>query len=136
VFALVGTVAFATRDTYVRWLVTENPDVEPALAAATTMVTGTAVSLAFALWTKTALTRRAARAFVPAGLCYGLSYVFLFEAFARGRVSVVSPIVATESLWGVTLSWLLLRSSEHVGRRLVLGAVLVVAGGVLIGIYR
>jgi len=44
--------------------------------------------------------------------------------------------VATESLWGVTLSWLVLRQSEHVGRRLVAGAVLVVAGGVLIGIYR
>jgi hypothetical protein len=48
----------------------------------------------------------------------------------------VSPIVATESLWGVTLSWLVLRSSEHVGRKLVAGALLIVAGGVLIGIYR
>ena len=75
-------------------------------------------------------------AFLPAGICYGLSYVFLFEAFARGRVSVVSPIVATESLWGVTLSWLVLRRSEQVGARLVAGAALVVAGGVLIGIYR
>ena len=73
---------------------------------------------------------------MPAALCYGLSYVFLFEAFFRGRVSVVSPIVATESLWGVTLSWLVLRKSEEVGSRLVLGAVLVVAGGVLIGVYR
>ena len=54
----------------------------------------------------------------------------------RGRVSVVSPIVATESLWGVTLSWLVLRKSEQVGARLVAGAALVVAGGVLIGIYR
>jgi uncharacterized membrane protein len=73
---------------------------------------------------------------VPAALCYGLSYVFLFEAFARGRVSIVSPIVATESLWGVTLSYLVLQRSEHVGRRLVAGAALIVAGGVLIGIYR
>ena len=73
---------------------------------------------------------------MPAGVCYGLSYVFLFEAFARGRVSVVSPIVATESLWGVTLSWLVLRRSEQVGPRLFAGAALVVAGGVLIGIYR
>jgi hypothetical protein len=29
-----------------------------------------------------------------------------------------------------------LRKSEHVGPRLVLGAILVVAGGVLIGVYR
>lgn len=136
VYALVGTAAFATRDTLVRWLVLEGTDVEPALAAFATMLTGTAVALGLVLWTRTPLTRRWAVAFVPAALCYGLSYVFLFEAFFRGRVSVVSPIVATESLWGVTLSWLVLRKSEHVGRRLFAGAALVVAGGVLIGVYR
>jgi drug/metabolite transporter (DMT)-like permease len=136
VYALMGTAAFATRDTYLRWLVTEGTDVQPALAAFTTMLTGTVVALGFALITRTRLTVREARAFVPAAICYGLSYVFLFEAFYRGRVSVVSPIVATESLWGVTLSWFVLRDSESVGRRLAAGAALVVAGGVLIGIYR
>jgi uncharacterized membrane protein len=136
VYALLCTVAFSLRDPLVRWLGTEATDVEPILAASVTMLSGTAVALGFALARRTALRRRAALAFVPAGVCYGLSYVFLFEAFYRGRVSVVSPIVATESLWGVALSWLLLRKSEHVGPRLVLGAVLVVAGGVLIGIYR
>ncbi len=136
VYALVGTAAFATRDTLVRWLVSEATDVEPVLAAFVAMLTGTVVSLAFVSWRRAPVTRGAAVAFVPAGLCYGLSYVFLFEAFSRGRVSVVSPIVATESLWGVTLSWLVLRRSELVGPRLVVGAALVVAGGVLIGIYR
>jgi drug/metabolite transporter (DMT)-like permease len=136
VYALIGTIAFATRDTLVRWLVTDATDVPPVLAASTAMLTGAVVALVFVLLRRAPVTRSAARAFVPAGLCYGLSYVFLFEAFSRGRVSVVSPIVATESLWGVTLSWLVLRQSEHVGRRLVAGAALVVAGGVLIGIYR
>jgi uncharacterized membrane protein len=75
-------------------------------------------------------------AFVPAGLLFGLSYVSLFEAFYRGRVSVVSPIVATESLWGVGLSALLLRRHELVGVRLALGACLIVAGGALIGVFR
>jgi uncharacterized membrane protein len=75
-------------------------------------------------------------AFLPAALCYGSSYVFLFEAFYRGRVSVVSPIVAMESLWGVALSWLVLRESERIGPRLLVGAALVVAGGVVIGLYR
>ena len=125
-----------SEDTLVRWLIDDATDVDPTLAAFVTMLTGTAVALTFALVTRTKLTASAARAFVPAAVCYGLSYVFLFEAFARGRVSVVSPIVATESLWGVTLSWLVLQRSEHVGRRLVAGAALVVAGGALIGIYR
>jgi uncharacterized membrane protein len=74
--------------------------------------------------------------FVPVGICFGLSYVLLFEAYYRGRVSLVSPLVATESLWGVGLSALLIGRSEHVGRRLVLGALMIVAGGALIGATR
>ena len=62
---------------------------------------------------------RALPAFVPAGLLFGLSYVCLFEAYYRGRVTVVSPLVATESLWGVAISALLLRRHELVGPRLV-----------------
>ena len=38
-----------------------------------------------------------------AGALAGLSYISLYEAYDRGRVSVVSPLVATESLWGVAL---------------------------------
>jgi drug/metabolite transporter (DMT)-like permease len=88
------------------------------------------------LVTPTPVDPQALPAFLPAGICFGLSYVCLFEAYYRGRVTVVSPIVATESLWGVTLSVLLLRRHELVGRRLALGAVLVVAGGALIGVFR
>ena len=79
---------------------------------------------------------RAVRAFGASGLLFGLSYSALFEAYYRGRVSVVAPLVATESLWGVVFSVLLLRRSELVGRRLVLGATLIVAGGALIGAWR
>jgi uncharacterized membrane protein len=71
-----------------------------------------------------------------AGLFFGLSYVCLFEAYYRARVSVVSPLVATESLWGVLFSALFLRSSEVVGARLIVGAALVVSGGILIGVFR
>jgi drug/metabolite transporter (DMT)-like permease len=136
VFAFIGTLAFATRDALIRWLGTEATDVDPRLATFVTMLTGTSVALVFVLWTRAKLDRQAALAMLPAGLCYGLSYVLLFEAFYRGRVSVVSPIVATESLWGVALSWLILRKSENVDARLVAGAAFVVAGGVLIGVYR
>ena len=69
-------------------------------------------------------------------MLFGLSYVCLFEAYFRGRVSVVSPLVATESLWGVGLSALLIRNAEGMGRRVAIGALLVVAGGVVIGATR
>jgi uncharacterized membrane protein len=79
---------------------------------------------------------RAVLPFLGAGLLFGSSYVTLFEAYYRGRVTVVSPLVATESLWGVALAALLLRDTELVGRRLLAGTALIVAGGVLIGAYR
>lgn len=74
--------------------------------------------------------------FVPAGLLFGASYVSLFEAYYRGRVTIVAPLVAIESLAGVALSALLLRDSELVGKRLLFGAGLIVAGGALIGAFR
>ena len=76
----------------------------------------------FVLATPLAAPRADARAFAPAGLLFGLSYVCLFEAYYRGLVTVVSPLVATESLWGVALSAVVLGRSERVGVRLVAGA--------------
>ncbi|HEX6701596.1 MAG TPA: DMT family transporter [Gaiellaceae bacterium] len=130
-YAIATTILFASRDNLVRHLALDTP-VRPEPALATTMVAGALVALAYA---RRLPTRRELRSFAPAGLCFGLSYVTLFEAYFRGRVSVVSPLVATESLWGVTLSALLLRH-EGIGRRVLAGAVLVVAGGALIGSFR
>jgi len=81
-------------------------------------------------------TGRELRLLAPAGVFFGLSYICLFEAYFRGRVSVVSPLVATESLWGVGLAAVLIRHTEGMGKRLALGALLVVAGGALIGATR
>ena len=69
-------------------------------------------------------------------MLWGSSYAFLFEAFFRSRVSIVSPLVATESLFAVLLSVLFLRRTELVGRHLVVGVCLVVGGGALIGAFR
>jgi drug/metabolite transporter (DMT)-like permease len=131
VWAVGCTLLFAGRDTFVRWFSGETPVASTAGAAATLF----GGSLVLGLLARRAPWRRALP-FVPAGICFGLSYVFLFEAYYRGRVTVVSPLVATESLWGVALSALLIGRSERVGRWLVVGAVLIVAGGALIGAAR
>lgn len=135
VYALAATVLFATRDNLVRWL-SGDTDVEPALAACATLSAGGVCILAFLLATRQPPTLDALLPFAPAGVLFGLSYVALFAAFYAGRVSVVSPLVATESLWGVTLSALVLGRREGVGPHLVAGALLVVAGGILIGAFR
>jgi drug/metabolite transporter (DMT)-like permease len=134
-FALGATVVFATRDNLIRWLAVDT-DVEPGLAAAATLTAGGVFIALFLTATRTPFRLRDLRLFVPAGLMFGASYICLFEAYYRGRVTVVSPLVATESLWGVTLSALLLRRHELVGTRLFAGAALVVLGGALIGAVR
>jgi drug/metabolite transporter (DMT)-like permease len=135
-FAVGCTVLFATRDNFVRWFSGETV-VEALPAAACTLLGGTIVAVAYLLAKRPRLPKLAGAApFAIVGLLFGLSYVALFEAYYRGRVSVVSPIVATETLWGVGLSVLLLRRSELVGRQLAAGAVLIVAGGALIGAFR
>ncbi len=129
-FAGGATVCFAVRDNIVRAL---HAHANPLSAAAATMLAGALVA---ALYTRRTPTRTELRRMLPAGVLFGLSYVCLFEAYFHGRVSVVSPLVATESLWGVGLSVLLLRETEGVGRRVMVGAGLMVAGGVLIGLTR
>ena len=135
-FAFGCTALFATRDNYVRWFSGET--VVAALpAAAATLLGGTLVAVSYLVLVRRRVpsVRRAAP-FLLVGLLFGLSYVALFEAYYRGRVTVVSPLVATETLWGVGLSALLMRHTELVGRRLALGAALIVAGGALIGAFR
>jgi drug/metabolite transporter (DMT)-like permease len=138
-FSLGCTILFATRDNVVRWLAKDS-SVPPQLAAATTILSGTTLIFLYLLVTRRSRVfadlRREGPPFILPGLLWGSSYASLFEAFFRSRVSIVSPLVATESLFSVLLAVLLLRKTELVGRHLVLGAVLVVAGGALIGAFR
>ena len=137
--AFGAVVFFATRDNIVRWLA-EDTTVDPQQAAAATVLTGSAVMAGVLLVVRGRQTvhdvGRALRPFALPGLLWGLSYATLFEAFYRGRVSVVSPLVATEALFAVLLATLIVGSSELVGRHVALGASLVVAGGILIGVFR
>jgi len=133
--ALVATAMFAARDNLVRWLALDT-EVAPGTAATATLSAGAALIVAYVVATRVPLRARDARAFIPAGALFGLSYSCLFEAYYRGPVTVVSPLVATESLWGVVLSAAVFWKSERVGFRLVAGVVFVVCGGVLIGLFR
>jgi drug/metabolite transporter (DMT)-like permease len=82
-YAIGATVLFASRDTFVRWFSGETPVASTAAAAAT--LAGGAMLLSLAAANRP---RRRVLPFVPVGLLFGLSYVFLFEAYYRGRVTV------------------------------------------------
>jgi uncharacterized membrane protein len=79
---------------------------------------------------------RALRPFAPAGIVLALAYGCLLEAFDRGRVSVVAPLNATQSLWAVVCAAIFVGRSEAIGRKLVAAGALIVAGGALIGAVR
>lgn len=138
-YAFGCTVLFATRDNVVRHIASDST-VPPQLAAAATILSGTVLVFVVLVVARRgrvlADIRREGPHFVLPGVLWGASYAFLFEAFYRSRVTVVSPLVATESLFAVLLAVLLLRRTELVGRHLLLGAMLVVAGGALIGAFR
>jgi drug/metabolite transporter (DMT)-like permease len=138
-YAFGCTVLFATRDNVVRHIAADST-VPPQLAAAVTILSGTVMVFVVLVVARRGRVlvdiRREGPHFVLPGVLWGASYAFLFEAFYRSKVTIVSPLVATESLFAVLLAVLLLRRRELVGRHLLLGAMLVVAGGALIGAVR
>ncbi len=135
VFALGGATLFAIRDNVVRWA-SHGTAVPPIPGAVAALVGGSVVILGYLFVAGKRPRFRSSVPFVPAGLLFGLSYLSLFEAYYHGKVTVVSPIVATESLWGVLLAAIFIGRSERIGVRLVGGALCVVAGGVLIAVVR
>jgi drug/metabolite transporter (DMT)-like permease len=139
VLALCVAVCLAFRDNIVR-LVADDNEV-PALVAASALILGACILLFFhVVIVKRGFPLRdtlgAARAFLPAGLFMGLVYVALIGALDRGPVTVVAPLNGMNALWTVLFAVLVLGRTDAVGRRLVLAAVLVVAGGALVAATR
>ena len=137
--ALICAAMFAVRDNVVRAAArTEHPP--PLVAAAVSLVCAAAVVVAWLLIVRRGSVRRRIRpgaaAFVVAGVSLGLAYAALVAGLDSGRVTVVAPLNATQSLWAVVLAAVFLGSSEAINRRIVLAACLVVAGGALIGVFR
>ena len=75
--------------------------------------------------------RRATPWFVATGMFNGASLFLMYTALAKGKVALVSPIIATYPLFTLALSLLILRQ-ERVPQRVALGAVLTVAGVVVL----
>lgn len=138
---IAGGIAlcFAARDNLVRHVATHT-DVRPWFAAAIVLLAGTAFSVAaVALERPTPFAprlRRAAVGFWPVGVALGLAYLCSFEAYYRGRVSVVVPLMGTAAFFTVVLSILLLRRVEVIGSHVLAGTALIVAGGTLIAVFR
>jgi drug/metabolite transporter (DMT)-like permease len=135
--ALGAALLFGIRDNLVRWGA-RGSDV-PGLVAASASLASATVVIALVVLLRpngVARVRQAFRPFLLSGLVYGVSYACLYSAFDRGRVTIVAPLVATESLFAVLISMVVLRKSERIGVRLLVAAALVVGGGALISSFR
>jgi drug/metabolite transporter (DMT)-like permease len=130
-------VAFGLRDNVAR-AVSDDVSAEP-LAQVTALMLGSALVLAANLLVRGSAFRRLRAAlwpFASSAALTALGQVSLFEALGRARVTVVAPLAGTGVLWTVVFAALFLGRTELVSRRLVVVALLVVAGGALVGATR
>jgi drug/metabolite transporter (DMT)-like permease len=137
--ALLCAVMFGVRDNLVRDAsIHKHPP--PLLATAVTLLGACVALLVYLLVARRRQFgehfRTSLRPFLWAGLTLGVTYAFLVEGFTHGRVTVVAPLNATQSIWGVVFAAIIVGRSELIGRRTVLAGVLIVAGGALIGATR
>ena len=140
IVALLCALLFAVRDNMVRWAA-RGVHVPALTASAVSLTAATAVIAVYLLARRgDALgprLRQAVPAFAPAGLTLALGYATLFLALGHGRVSVVAPLNATQSIWAPVCAAIVLgRAADVIGRRLMVSALLVVAGAALIGVVR
>jgi drug/metabolite transporter (DMT)-like permease len=137
--ALACAGLFALRDNLVRW-VSRDQHPPPLLAAATSLLAAAAFLAVYLVVVRRVDLRERFRAttgpFVPAGFALAGGYICLLEAFSRGRVSIVAPLNATQSLWAVLLAAVVIGRSEAIGPRLVTASLLILAGGALISVVR
>jgi drug/metabolite transporter (DMT)-like permease len=139
VVALVAATLIAVRDNFARWAAKHHE--VSGLAAGTAALAGAAALLLLYLLVvrrgrAVASIRRAVRPFLLGGILLGAAYAALLEALTRGRVTVVTPLYATESFWTVMLAAVFIGRSERIGPRLLVAAGLMVGGAALIGGFR
>jgi len=113
----------------------------PFLAAAVTATSSLAVSL-LTLWISARkkemflLNRGCLPFYLAAGVSVSLGMVSIYFALDLGQVTVVTPISSTAPLFALTLSAIFLRDVERVTLKIILGAGLIIAGVLLISLWK
>jgi|TARA_B100000315_G_scaffold229998_2_gene240052 drug/metabolite transporter (DMT)-like permease len=131
--ALAG-IGFASADLFRKSGLVEIPDPAfGALVGTVTMVLVLAVGAVSVPWVRRRMHVGPGWGWlVSAGVLIAIALLTLFKALEIGTVSRIGPIIAAQPLVIVVLSLVLLRNIERVTARMTAGALLVVAGVVLI----
>jgi drug/metabolite transporter (DMT)-like permease len=137
--ALLCALLFGIRDNVARWAAR---DAHPPALVATALTLAAAFALisAYVLIARPGAARTlrpAVAGFAPAGVVLAIAYACLLLAFDHGRVSVVAPLNATQSIWAVVFAAAVIGAKhDAIGARLVVAGALVVAGSALISVVR
>lgn len=73
---------------------------------------------------------------IPGGLCASLGHLFFFGALSGGSISLVMPLFQAQPLFTILAAYLFLKELESVSRFLVFGALMIVAGAVLVVTFK
>ena len=132
-FSLGAAVAYGTSQVLMRQSVS---DLAPPLAGS--FIALTFGTLGFALLSMRSLGGRGehfwrgASFFAAAGVFSAMGVLLLFIALSRGEVVLVSPVAATNPLFTLVMAAVLLRGMERITVRVAAGALLVVAGVIVL----
>jgi drug/metabolite transporter (DMT)-like permease len=134
-FPVAAAIGYATSDLLVKVGLGDTSD--PVYAAPVSIGTGLLV------WAVAHLFPSVRRRFrlgagaawlVLSGAMMGIAILLLFHALDRGDVSLVAPVIGTQPLFVLALSWLLLRHVERRDRSTLVAALIVVAGTILVAL--
>ena len=79
---------------------------------------------------------RTFKLFWKGGLCVTIGTLIMFYAFQCGSISVVTPLMQTEPLFILLLTYLYLRKVEALSKKLVLGTLSIVVGIILVTAFK
>lgn len=134
-FALTAAVAYGSAQVLTRHAASDlAPPLVGACLALAWGTLGFAAISARSLGRIEGSARRGALYFIGAGLFSATGVMLMFQALSRGKVIVLSPILATNPLFTLLFAAALLRGVERITMRSAVGALLVVAGVVVLSV--
>ena len=78
------------------------------------------------------LTRKSAAWLFAAGFCNTAAMLSVFYALSHGKVVIVEPLVSSNPVLTLLLASIFLRDVEALSTRVIMGALLTVAGTILV----
>jgi uncharacterized membrane protein len=86
-------------------------------------------------WRELPLSFDKSKVFLVAGFLIAGAFIANFIAFSLGNVSVVYPLITTQPLFALFMSYILLRREEAITRNVVFGTLMVVFGAALLTVF-